>query len=44
MNWKALLAVGAIAGGVAYVARQRTLKARRDAALWAEATDPIPSS
>ncbi|GAA3621945.1 DLW-39 family protein [Microlunatus ginsengisoli] len=41
MKWKLLLAAGAIAGGAAYVARQRARRARRDAELWAEATDPI---
>ena len=41
MNWKLLIAMGAVAGGLAYLARQRNLRARRDAELWAEATDPV---
>lgn len=41
MNWKLLLALGAAAGGVAYAVRRRNRKAQADAALWAEATDPV---
>lgn len=41
MNWKVLLAAGAVAGGVVYAARHLT---RREVARgngWAEATDPV---
>jgi hypothetical protein len=38
---KLLVVAGAVAGGIALVVRQRNLKARKDAALWAEATDPV---
>ncbi len=41
MKWTFLIAAGALAGGMAYVAHQRNRKAQRDAALWAAATDPV---
>lgn len=41
MKWKLLIAAAAVAGGVAILARQRRLRASRDAELWAEATDPV---
>ena len=41
MKWKLLIVAGAVAGGVVYLARQRNVRARRDAELWAEATDPV---
>jgi hypothetical protein len=41
VKWKFLIAAGAVAGCVAYVVRHRNRKARNDAALWAEATDPV---
>ncbi len=41
MKWKLLIAGAAVAGSLAYLARQRNLRARRDAELWAEATDPV---
>jgi hypothetical protein len=41
VNWKLLLALGAATGGVAYVVNRRKRKAQADAALWAEATDPV---
>lgn len=40
MNWKLLLSLGALAGG-AVIAARRKQKAEQDAALWAEATDPV---
>jgi hypothetical protein len=44
VKWKFLFAAGAVAGGMAYFAHQRNRKAQRDAALWAEATDPVVPS
>jgi hypothetical protein len=44
VKWKLLVVAGAVAGGLAYLARQRARKARNDAALWAEATDPVAPS
>jgi hypothetical protein len=41
VKWKLLVAAGVVVGGVAYLVRQRSRKARQDAALWAEATDPV---
>ncbi|MCW2802164.1 MAG: hypothetical protein JWN06_381 [Propionibacteriaceae bacterium] len=41
MKLKIILALGAIAGGVALAARRRNQKTLADAALWAEATDPV---
>jgi hypothetical protein len=41
VKWKLVIAAAAVAGGVAILARQRNLRARRDAELWAEATDPV---
>ncbi|HET9650157.1 MAG TPA: DLW-39 family protein [Microlunatus sp.] len=41
MNWKFVAVMGAVVGGLAYVVGQRRRKAREDAALWAEATDPV---
>jgi hypothetical protein len=41
VNWKLGLVLGALAGGVAYVVVRRNKKAQADAALWAEATDPV---
>ncbi|WP_161606320.1 DLW-39 family protein [Microlunatus speluncae] len=44
MKWKVLLVVGAVAAGVIIAARRRNLQLQADAELWAEATDPVPSS
>jgi hypothetical protein len=41
MNWKVILAVGAVAGAVIWAARRRVQQSRDDGALWAEATDPV---
>jgi hypothetical protein len=41
MKWRLLVAVGAVAGGVIWAARRKTQRAEQDAALWAEATDPL---
>ncbi len=41
MNWKVLLAVSAVAGGVILAARRRVRREAVDGALWADATDPI---
>jgi hypothetical protein len=43
MNWKWILAVGAIAGA-ALAARRRSQKAAADSDLWAAATDPVAPS
>jgi hypothetical protein len=40
VNWKLLLALGALAGGAVLAAKRRQ-KDEADAALWAEATDPV---
>lgn len=41
MNWKVVLAVGAVVGTVIWAARRRVQRAQNDGALWAEATDPV---
>ena len=41
MKWKLAIALGALSGGVLWLARRRRQKAAADAALWAEATDPV---
>jgi len=41
VNWKYLLALGAIAGGVALAAKRLGQKAQAEADLWSEATDPV---
>jgi hypothetical protein len=41
MNWKVILAVGAVVGTVIWAARRRVQQAQSDGALWAEATDPV---
>ncbi len=41
MKWRVLLVVGAVAGGVIWAARRRVRQEEQDAALWAEATDPV---
>jgi hypothetical protein len=41
VKWKLLIVAGAVAGGVVVLTRQRQSRARRDAELWAEATDPV---
>jgi hypothetical protein len=43
MNWKLLVAAGALAGA-ALAARRRTQKAAADSELWSSATDPITPS
>lgn len=41
MNWKVVVALGALAGGVVYAVVRRNRSTSADAELWAEATDPI---
>jgi hypothetical protein len=43
MNWKLVLAAGALAG-VALAARRRNQKAAADSAVWSAATDPVTPS
>lgn len=43
MNWKLILAAGALAG-VALAARRRNSKAAADSELWSSATDPVAPS
>jgi hypothetical protein len=41
VNWKVLVALGAVAGGLVYaVFRKKRIEADDDE-LWAEATDPV---
>lgn len=41
MKWTWALAVGAVVGGVVWAAYRRNQQELADAALWAEATDPV---
>ncbi|HEU5486513.1 MAG TPA: DLW-39 family protein [Microlunatus sp.] len=41
MKWTWVLALGAVAGGVVWAAYRKNQKELADAALWAEATDPV---
>lgn len=41
MNWKFVVALGALASGVVWAARRKVRQEQADAALWAEATDPV---
>jgi hypothetical protein len=41
VNWKLVLALGAVAGGIVLAARRRNQKALVDDELWASATDPV---
>ena len=41
MKWKILVVLSAAAGFVAVAAHRRNAKTLADAALWAEATDPV---
>lgn len=41
MKWTLVLALGALAGGVIWAAYRRNQRELADAALWAEATDPV---
>jgi hypothetical protein len=41
VNWKVVLAVGVVVGGVLWAARRKALRQQNDGALWAEATDPV---
>jgi hypothetical protein len=41
MKWRLLVAAGAVAGGLVWAARRKAQRAEQDAALWAEATDPL---
>jgi hypothetical protein len=41
VKWKFAFALGALSGGLVWLARRRRQKAAADAALWAEATDPV---
>jgi len=44
VKWKVLVAVGVVVAGILVAARRRNLQQQADAELWAEATDPVPSS
>ena len=41
MNLRLLVGLAAVAGGLAVLSRRRQQQTRHDAALWAEATDPV---
>ena len=41
VKWTWVLALGAVAGGVVWAAYRRNQQELADAALWAEATDPV---
>jgi len=41
VKWTLILTLGALAGGIALAAHRRNAKTLADAALWAEATDPV---
>jgi hypothetical protein len=41
VNWKVVVAVGAVAGGAFWYVRRKSRRAVADAELWAEATDPV---
>ena len=41
VKWTWVLALGALAGGVVWAAYRRNQQELADAALWAEATDPV---
>ena len=40
MKWKALVVLGAVAGGLVFVSRRKRRTAE-EAELWAAATDPV---
>jgi hypothetical protein len=41
MKLRLLVALAAVAGGLAVLSRRRQERSRADAARWAEATDPV---
>lgn len=41
MNWKVLVAVGALTGGVVWAALRRSRGGGIDRHLWVDATDPL---
>lgn len=41
MKWTWVLAFGAVVGGVVWAAYRKNQQEQADAALWAEATDPV---
>jgi hypothetical protein len=41
VNWKVLVALGAVAGGLVYAVFRKKRNEADDDELWAEATDPV---
>lgn len=41
MRWTVVVALGVVVGGVVWAAYRKNQQAIEDAALWAEATDPV---
>ena len=41
VNWKVLVALGAVAGGLVYAVLRKKRNEAEDDELWAEATDPV---
>ena len=41
VKWKALVVLGAVAGGLALASRRKSRRTVEEAELWAAATDPV---
>ena len=41
VKWKALVVLGAVAGGLVFVSRRKSRRTAEEAELWAAATDPV---
>ena len=41
VNWKVLVALGAVAGGLVYAVFRKKRNEAEDDELWSEATDPV---
>ena len=41
VKWKALVVLGAVAGGLALASRRKSRRTAEEAELWAAATDPV---
>jgi hypothetical protein len=41
VKWKALVVLGAVAGGLVFVSRRMSRRTAEEAELWAAATDPV---